>query len=153
MSEKLRATGFEQYAATTKEKTTSNSLKGAKKELAKIQKELAVMQKKLDGAMIDGTSRQQSTREDSTVRLVEKEKIKHQAFKEKSTIVSKIKEQEERRKTDTKRANMSTIQALGGSGNSFSHGRSESTMVVAVAVAGAGGKMKIAVIAAVRAWE
>ena len=126
MSEKLRATGFERDAATTKEKTTSNSLKAAKKELAKIQKELAVVQKKLDGAMIDGTSRQQSTREDSTVRLVEKERIKLQAFEEKSRIVSKIKEQEERRKTDAKRSNVSTIQALGGSGNPFSHGRSES---------------------------
>ena len=66
VSKKLRATGFERDAATTKEKTTSNSLKAAKKDLAKVQKELAVVQKKLDGTKIESASRQ-STREDSTV--------------------------------------------------------------------------------------
>ena len=56
VSERLRATVFEQDAATTKEKTTSNSLKAAKKDLAKVQKELVVVQKKLDGSKIEDTS-------------------------------------------------------------------------------------------------
>ena len=41
-------------------------------------------------------------------------------------IVIRLKEQEERRKTDAKRDNVNTIRALGGRDNPFSHGINES---------------------------
>jgi hypothetical protein len=138
VSEKLRVAVFDQDAATDKVKTTSNSLKANKKELVKVKKELVDVQEELANAKKEvesaasrntsGSTSRHDMRGDSMERLREKERIKLQAFEEKSEITRKNEEKEERRKMDAKRDNVSTIQALGGRGdNPFVQGRSNSS--------------------------
>ncbi len=95
-----------------KEKT--DSLKKIKKELLDAQKELADARKE-----VGSTSRHDKRRDDSMERLQEKERIKLDAFEQKTVIAHRNKEKEERCKTDAKRNNVSRIQALGGRENTF----------------------------------
>jgi hypothetical protein len=131
VSEKLREAIFEHNAAIVKKNTTSKTLKTTQKELAGVKKDLADVRNELVDAKKEMesasryTSRSSSshnkTRGDLIERLHEKEQIKLDAFKQKSAILHKHKEKEERWKMDAKAncENVCTIQALGGRGNPF----------------------------------
>ncbi len=97
VSEKLRVAIFDQDAATDKVKTTSNSLKVNKKELVKVKKELVDVQEELADTKKEvesaasrntsGSTSRHDMRGDSMEHLQEKERIKLQAFEEKSEIM------------------------------------------------------------------
>jgi hypothetical protein len=95
--------------------TTRKELADVKKELADVQNELADAKKEAGSASRNtsgSSSRHNEIRDDLKERLGEKEQIKPDAFKQKSAILRKHKEKEERWKMDAKRDKVCTIKTL-----------------------------------------
>jgi hypothetical protein len=115
VSEKMHKAIFDRDTATAASKTASKTLR---KELADAKKELAEVESTSRNSN-GSTSRHNGMKGDSMERLREKERIKLDAFEQKTAIACRNKEKDKRRKMDAKRDNMSRIQALGGRNNPF----------------------------------
>jgi hypothetical protein len=124
VSKKMRKSIFERNAAFAEKKTALKTIRTTKKELANAKNELADGKKdvtitKKDVDQLTRQNGKEASWGDSIDCYREKERIRLDAFEERTLITHRNKEKEDKQKSDAKQNYVSTIQALGGSNNPF----------------------------------